>query len=96
MTEDQIREMTKDIQICWCNALVEQLDGGNGFFYWVHVDRGRVERDHAAIPAVLPWNVDELRLIANGLHTLHPELGDWDTVRELLNRVDVEIERREP
>jgi hypothetical protein len=34
---------------CVCGTPVEQLDGG-GYSYWVHVDRMRTDRDHAAVP----------------------------------------------
>lgn len=93
MTEDEIREMTKGIQICWCNTLIEQLDGG-GYSYWLHVDRGRIERDHAAIPAVLPWTVEELKLILNGLHAMSENFADIGSGR-LADKVEIEIDRRD-
>lgn len=41
----------EDRGICRCGALIEELDDGNGFTYWAHVKRMRMEFDHAAIPA---------------------------------------------
>lgn len=35
---------------CQCGALIEEVDSGNGFTYWAHVKRMRIEFDHAAVP----------------------------------------------
>jgi hypothetical protein len=40
-----------DAKTCECGALIECLDGGNGYYYWVHVKQMRIAYDHAAVPA---------------------------------------------
>lgn len=39
-----------DAKTCECGALIEDIDSGDGYRYWVHVKRMRIAYDHAAVP----------------------------------------------
>lgn len=41
-----------DARVCHCNALIEEINSGDGYTYWAHVKRIRIHYDHAAVPSI--------------------------------------------